>query len=54
MAKKKTKKNKEEDILDIELEGIIIHNENMTTGIKKIINSIEIQNSKNNKQKPTP
>ena len=52
MTKKKLNKIKEEDILNNELEGIIIQNEHMTTGIKKIINSIE--NKKTNTNNKTP
>ena len=44
MAKKNIKKVDKEKI-EIELEEIIEQNEHMTTGIKKIINSIENKNT---------
>ena len=52
MTKKKNKKNDDKNILDNELEGIIINNEYLKTGMKKIINSIENKNSKSIKQNP--
>lgn len=52
MTKKKNKKYDDKDILDNELEGIIINNEHLKTGMKKIINSIENKNSKSIKQNP--
>ena len=47
MAKKKESKDKSKD-LDTELKGLIQKNEHLTTGMKKIIDSIENKKLKGN------
>ena len=50
MAKQKKKKIDKQDI-DIELESLIEQNENLATGMKKIINSININKNTNKNSK---
>ena len=47
MKKEKKKKADKQDI-EIELESLIERNENLTTGMKKIINSINKKNTNKN------